>query len=309
MTIKTLSTTNIYGLLSLSNNDLYFLESLPRHAAARVFGKTYNENATITENAAAVTLEKLPRFYKELKKEKAFQEKRARAAAIIANIAAGVTLSIDDMIYIKNLINESISTGSGKLTGINSISTAVFMNCNCLLFSKIAGAICSKCYALKYTGFRSDLSRKLELNTVIYAGALLPLELLPVINARYFRFESFGDLINKTQQLNYFNIVKKNRLVCFAQWTKNPLITAAALRDTVKPHNLQIIYSSKMINNAGNVEKIRDIFPFIDKVFTVYDKQYIKDHNININCGGRSCMNCLNCYTAGGDTVINEKLK
>ena len=308
MTTKTLNTIN-YGLLSLTNNDLYFLESLPRHAAARVFGKTYDPEMSAAGNAAAVTLEKLPRFYKELKKEKAFQEKRARAAAIIARIAAGVTLSIDDMLYIKNLINESVSIGTGKLSGINSISTAVFLNHNCGVFSKIAGAICNKCYALKYTGFRSDLSRKLELNTVIYSGALLPLELLPVINARYFRFESFGDLINKTQQINYFNIVKNNRMVLFAQWTKNPLITAAALRDTVKPHNLQIIYSSKMINNAGNIEKIRDIFPFIDKVFTVYDPRYIKENNITINCGGRSCLNCLNCYTAGGDTVINEKLK
>ena len=31
-------------------------------------------------------------------------------------------------------------------------------------------------------------------------------------------------------------------------------------------------------------------YEWADRVFTVYDKNYIKDHDVEINCGGRSCM-------------------
>jgi hypothetical protein len=50
-------------------------------------------------------------------------------------------------------------------------------------------------------------------------------------------------------------------------------------------------------------------FPFVDKVFTVYDPDFIEAENIDINCGARNCFDCGLCYEKNGVAVINEKLK
>ena len=67
-----------------------------------------------------------------------------------------------------------------------------------------------------------NLNACLERNTKILTGRILKEAEIPMINASFFRFESFGDLINVTQVINYFHICKKNKHVHFALWTKNP---------------------------------------------------------------------------------------
>ena len=52
-----------------------------------------------------------------------------------------------------------------------------------------------------------------------------------------------------------------------------------------------------------------DKFWFIDHVFTVYDKNTIKENNIDINCGGKDCLGCQQCYHKGTEFYIREKLK
>ena len=73
-----------------------------------------------------------------------------------------------------------------------------------------------------------------------------------------------------------------------------------------KPKNLNIVLSSLEMNQVTDFSQ----YEWADRVFTVYDKNYIKDHDVEINCGGRSCMSCLKCYRKSNKTFyINEKLK
>lgn len=145
-------------------------------------------------------------------------------------------------------------------------------------------------------------------NAEILTASVLPAEVLPLIPSRYFRFESFGDLINVNQVINYFNIARKNPDTLCALWTKNPHIVAKAIAaGHDKPENLQIVLSSPLINKPIKATK----YAFISKVFTVYDKEAAKA--VNINCGARSCLACGRCYRPNPEGVaiqyVNELLK
>lgn len=197
---------------------------------------------------------------------------------------------------------------SGKMEGIQSLSTSVLLNPQCKKNAEIENSVCSHCYASKYAEMRKALSGKLASNTELLTADVLPLEALPVITCLYFRFEAFGDLMNAVQVVNYFNIAKKNPAVNFALWTKNPQFIAEAIKNGAeKPDNLNIVYSSLFLNEPA--EAITKKYSFIDKVFTVYDPATIEAENIEINCGSLHCMNCLKCYLKNDITVINEKLK
>ena len=155
-----------------------------------------------------------------------------------------------------------------------------------------------------------NLNDALIRNAEILSTEILPFEVLPLTPTRFFRFESFGDLLNEYQVINYFNICYKNPETRFALWTKNPRIIDKVLQnsDLEKPENLQIVFSSPLINHQANPNPN---FEFIDKVFTVYDKKTAKD--VNINCGSRSCLSCGRCYrpNPNGEKIqfINEILK
>lgn len=232
---------------------------------------------------------------------------------ILEKIDAGglECLSVPEMFFIKNCFNESITDGSGKMTGLQSISTAVFLNSQCLKNRRINGSICQKCYAARYSGMRPALARKLEINTLLYCGYVVPVELLPEINCLFFRLESFGDIMNTRQQVNYFNLVNKNSGVRFAQWSKNPHI----INDTIKagynkPDNLTIVYSALFLNmDDSSVLKVMEKYGFIDYSFIVYTPEYIKENGVITNCAGVRCLSCLHCYKAGNIKIIREKLK
>ena len=192
---------------------------------------------------------------------------------------------------------------TGKMAGMQSLSTSCRSNKNCERFSKIEGSVCQKCYAQRMMKMYKNMDPCLERNAELLTESVIPDENLPNINAAYFRFESFGDLHNTTQVVNYFNICKKNPDTNFALWTKNPALISPVADQ--KPENLQIVFSSLFLNTVADAEK----FPFVDKIFTVYDKETIERDGVEINCGARSCLKCHRCYKAGGDRYINEKLK
>ena len=194
---------------------------------------------------------------------------------------------------------------SGKMSGMVSISTSVTTNERCAKNAQIKGSICEKCFAAKQMKVFPSMEKPMVENQRILTSEVLPLELLPTINSLYFRFEAFGDLNNAIQVKNYFNLCYKNPRVKFALWTKNPDYIAEAIRDGYeKPDNLNIVLSSLFINKERP-----NVFPFVDKVFTVYDPEHIAAENIDINCGARNCFDCGLCYEKNGVTVINEKLK
>jgi hypothetical protein len=194
---------------------------------------------------------------------------------------------------------------SGKMEGMVSISTSVTTNDRCAKNAQIKGSICEKCFAAKQMKVYPSMENCMVENQRILTSSVLPLEKLPIINALYFRFEAFGDLNSPTQVKNYFNICYKNPGVKFALWTKNPDYIAAAIADGYeKPDNLNIVLSSLFINKER-----KNVFPFVDKVFTVYDPEYIEKNSVEINCGAKSCFSCGLCYNKNSVGIINERLK
>lgn len=194
---------------------------------------------------------------------------------------------------------------SGKMSGMVSISTSVTTNARCAKNAQIKGSICEKCFAAKQMKVFPSMEKPMIENQRILTSEILPMEKLPTINNLYFRFEAFGDLNNAIQVTNYFNICKKNPRVKFALWTKNPDFIASAIKaGHEKPNNLNIVLSSLFVNKERN-----NAFPFVDKVFTVYDPQYIEENNVKINCGSKNCFSCGLCYEKNNVAIINERLK
>lgn len=212
---------------------------------------------------------------------------------------------------IKKKLQNAITTNhEGKMKLLWSISTSCKDNKQCSINAKIKGSICEKCFAQTLLNNRATLENKLHNNTELLTAEILPLEAMPVIFNQYFRFEAFGDLMNAVQVVNYFNIAKANPLVNCAIWTKNPQFIEQAIKEyhAEKPENLIIVYSSMFLNTP--IKNIKSRYPFIDKIFTVYTLEHLKENpQTEINCGGRSCANCLKCYQKNDIVFINELLK
>lgn len=194
---------------------------------------------------------------------------------------------------------------NGKMQGMASLSTAVTTNARCKKNASIKGSVCEKCFAARQMKVFPSMENPMVENQRILTGSILPDEVLPVINNLYFRFEAFGDLNNATQVINYFNICKKNPAVKFALWTKNPDYIAQAIKaGHSKPENINIILSSLFLNKERKTR-----YEFVDKVFTVYTKDYIKENSVNINCGAKNCFTCGLCYEKNDVRAVNEVLK
>lgn len=201
---------------------------------------------------------------------------------------------------------------TGKMNGLTSISTSPLCNTLCKTRCKNPNSICSHCYSMNMQKMYKGLKENLIDNYNVLTSVIIPKKEIPFLISEtgLFRFEAFGDLENEIQVVNYFNMANKNKHMSCALWTKNPWIIKSAIDkyNLKKPSNLKIIGSSYNTN-----EPMTDFYKrydFIDNVFTVYDKKFIKKHDINITCGSRSCANCQKCYIGGHDSFeINEKKK
>ena len=205
---------------------------------------------------------------------------------------------------------------TGKMEGIKSISTSVLLNDYCQERRKVIGSICSRCYANNMAQMYKSLQQNLEHNTKILTTRVLSFEELPDLHEEeIFRFESFGDLNNMTQLINYFNIARKNPFVRFSLYTKRFGLIREFLRreDVAMLPNLTIVFSSFMLNRPVNISRLGLPHPFFKgqyKVFTVYTKDFILKHpELKINCGARSCNKCRRCYEKNDIQFISEILK
>lgn len=195
---------------------------------------------------------------------------------------------------------------SGKMEGMQSLSTSCLVNPLCMSRANDPNTICSHCYAIAQLERYTNNQPCFERNTNILTTEVFEVDTMPILNCLYFRFEAFGDLVNATQVINYFNLCKKNPLVKFALWTKNPwIIDEAIVAGNEKPENLNIVYSSCILNERVN-DAIVNKWSFIDKIFTVYDKSHPE---IDINCGNSKCIECRKCYEKNDIKYINELLK
>lgn len=197
----------------------------------------------------------------------------------------------------------------GKMKGIPSISTSCATNPHCIKRRENGDSVCSHCYAATYLKMRKSLKNHLEENTEILTTRFLKANEIPVTNSLLYRFESFGDLHNTTHLRNYIEICKRNPYTRFALWTKNVHILEEVFDKykIEKPNNLSIVLSSPILNMEMKIDQAKCWY--IDHVFTVYNKDYIKKYDVDINCGAKDCLGCQLCYNITTDFYIREKLK
>ena len=208
---------------------------------------------------------------------------------------------------------------NAKMSGMISYSTYVKMNIYCIARRKRGCSVCAHCFAARQTKTYKEQALKLARAHVITTMCEWSIDDIPVNmivsgGYKYFRLESFGD-INNTTQVNNYNVLAialKAVNIRVTLWTKNPGIIQKAINNgMVLSDNLTTGLSSLKLNTP-EIERAKK-YSFIKFVFTVFDHEYVKTHNININCGGRHCLSCLNCYltaaTANDLVIINELLK
>lgn len=194
---------------------------------------------------------------------------------------------------------------SGKMSGIPSISTSCLANPICLKRMLDGDSICSHCFAETTLNRYKDTGKAMLNNTYLLTESILPESMLPVfLNVLIVRIESFGDVANVTQAINYCNICRKNPLVTFAWWTKNVNIVSKAFDLVGKPDNVILVESSPKVN-----KEIKPSSKYVDKTFTVFSKEYIIANNIDINCGSRCCATCRRCYSKDTEKAVFEQLK
>lgn len=205
-----------------------------------------------------------------------------------------------------------------KMSGVISMSTYVGYNRYCVArCNNCDNAICKYCYANSLTNQRVALKAKLIRLHIVLTSVTLKACDVPAIDSSlypYFRFESFGDLNNTIQINNYNLIASVNANVNFTLWTKNPGIIQKAIDNGMTLSDNLIVGLSSLYLNTPELEKAKR-YSFIRFLFTVYDDQYIEEHNIIINCGARHCISCGICYKALHNSndhelvIINERKK
>jgi hypothetical protein len=245
------------------------------------------------------------------KKEMSKEKRLAEMQRIADKIAAGkIRITLEEFEFWAGV--HFTTNHTGKMKGFTSVSTSPEFNHNCQAKRGLLGTICQKCYSFvmqkRYKGLRAQLWK----NSWILSNVLFDKSELPYIYSPtgFFRFEAFADLMSEIQVVNYFNMALVNPHMKCAIWTKNPWIIKQAMKHygIEKPENLVIILSSIFVNEKTNYN-LQTAFPFADKIFTVYDKKYIKKHGICINCGARSCKDCARCYLNYGGVDVAEMLK
>lgn len=209
--------------------------------------------------------------------------------------------------------------GVGDMITMYSLSTSVTRNQHCQEHRLVSGSICEDCFACTSIECGKVSDRKLSSNYEILTGSYLNWNDIPVITSDFFRFESFGDIDNIFQVINYILFCEKALVAGsktrFGLWTKNPDILAGVFNalGIEKPENLQIQVSSLYKNTiAEKPEK----YWFIDRIFTVWnDVETANAAGVTLNCcnGIRKhtyCIGCTNCYVKGnGVELVNELLR
>lgn len=210
---------------------------------------------------------------------------------------------------LKTALQESLTIHKdGKIEDASSVSTSRELNPYCMTYAQDETLICSKCYVKKLE-YRTALMKKCERNTPLWCDQILPYEALPFIPSLYHRFEAFADLQTPEQVVNYFNTATKNPHAHCALWTKNPFLIKVAMQlyHVEKPENLQIVYSSPKINVKR--EDVFKLYPFVDRVFTVYNAKARRELGIITNCM-KKCNACgWQCYHKEGAKEISENLR
>ena len=194
-----------------------------------------------------------------------------------------------------------ITKGSGKMDGMVSINTYATSNPFCQKMAK-TNSVCGKCYAQRYEGIRKSLEKPFEANAeVLKSPDYIPEE----IYHRIVRLHSFGELHNVTHFRNFVKLAFVNPETTFTLWTKRKNIVQAYIKKGgIIPSNLIMIFS-----NSSLIKQVTKVPKGFDKVFNVVSKATAQAQNITINCGAKSCLGCMTCYTDNDTEILYESLK
>ena len=131
----------------------------------------------------------------------------------------------------------------------------------------------------------------------------------------FYRNQSFGETDTVQEAVNMIRITRAVERIWdlpSAAWGKNCIVWARGFEQEGKPENMTYVQSSPRINVRTPIAPC--IKRWCDHRFTVFDEEYLRKHpEIKINCGGRSCKECVRkrvgCYFRDTEFDINEKLK
>ena len=168
--------------------------------------------------------------------------------------------------------------------------------------------ICGGCYSDRQVDYQPPMQPVLMRNEMILNNGIIHEDWIPLFNALYERGQAFGDTNSRNAAMNQIRFAEFNPGTRVGQWGKNLGWFIQLFEDGVrKPKNLQLVYSSMYINRKSPIPARWK--PYVDRRFTVYTPEYAKLHGIQINCGARACMKCLNCYEERNIFDIAELLK
>lgn len=188
------------------------------------------------------------------------------------------------------------------MKGIDSISTSSLTNKYCIKASKAEDSICSSCYSNRLSKFRPTLEDALLRNSdVLSSGPLSSEDISGLkINSLFFRFNSFGELINHQHYENLIRICEHYPETSFSLWTKRSTVIKAVERKIVRPSNLTLVWS------VSAKDAVRKPPKGFDVSFCTVTSD-MKD----VNCY-KNCMDCLACYgpdSKGSGRIIIERVK
>ncbi len=237
-------------------------------------------------------------------------------AAMLDNLRAGKRIQWARLVALLYIVHHHNTKDSkSKLAGLDSVSTCCLDNPLCAALRKIQGSICAKCYAATQQARQAELTERNIINGLILRNFLIPRKYLALLPfnplADFIRIESFGDVANITQARNYARLMKAHRGRHFGVWSKHWGIWSIAFAaEGGKPKNCSFVYSSLYIDTPA------EVFPEVDHTFTVFTREAITRDGIEINCGGKSCAECIRarrgCYykpSARNPIEIREQLK
>ena len=196
----------------------------------------------------------------------------------------------------------TVSELGGKMTGVNAISTSVLLNPFCQKMRETDGMICQSCYARTGENMYEGARNGWQANYHLLSSRLLKVKEIPHINASVFRFQSHGELINRTHYKNLIKIADANPQTMFGFWTKNLAVIKRG--GLIKRDNIVYVFSSFKKNVLNPV-----VPKGFDKVFTVFNRPFLAKHpEVNINCSSK-CNECRLCYSKNDVVFVNEKIK
>ncbi len=191
----------------------------------------------------------------------------------------------------KNAIH--LTEHSGKMDGIRSISTNPLTNhfCNKMHDCGNDRVICTHCYATRLVDFRLSLQKHVENNSIALSERVIPMNELPSYTDELIRFDSFGELINETHLINFFNLCYKNPQTYHVLYTKRCNLVEDMAH--LKPSNLKVVESNPIVDSVYEKPKS----PIADLVFNVVTPEYLEQNPKYKATCIKACNTCRLCYS------------